>query len=97
MTAPAPAAPYAATLSPKRRRLFAMAMLAELYYPASHDYQFTGAPLAEIAGNIRKLEALGRAELWRCQVERWARMIEEHPDATHWAFFQGSVFAGYAA
>jgi len=92
-TAPASAAPA----TPRQRRVEAMAMLCELYFPASHDYRFTDCPPAEIAGNIRKLAALGRAPAWRAQIERWARLVEDHPDATHWAFFQGSVWAGGAA
>lgn len=91
------AAAYIGKLSPTRRRLFAMAMLCELYFPQTHDFQFTGAPVDEIAGNIRKLAAIGRSAQWLLNIEGWAQMVEQHPDAIHWAFFQGSVFAGGCA
>jgi hypothetical protein len=54
----------------------------------------------EVAGFIRELSKLGRTERWKAQIEGWARMVETEEsdkDFSEWAFFQGGIWASYAA
>lgn len=94
----------------QKARTEALGMLVELYVPESMDYELRERPAAEIAGNIRKLAALGRTARWADAVEGWAVMVERGPHAAavvtpeadprwylRWAFLQGAIYAGHAA
>jgi len=82
----------------RERRAEAMNMLAELYWPATRDYQHTGASAADMADNIAKLAALGRTPRWAKAITDWAQAVRiATPDTLNWAFFQYAVHAGHAA
>lgn len=50
---------------------------------------------AKIAARIRELSGVIRSAKWNDAVEGYAQFVEAHPDATQWAYFQGSVYFSY--
>jgi hypothetical protein len=51
---------------------------------------------SELAQKIRdELMTVINSPKWRSAVEGYAQFVEAHPDATNWAYFQGSVYFAY--
>lgn len=50
----------------------------------------------QIAAAIRELAPLGRTDRWHAAVESWALLVLDTDNDMPWAFFQGSIWTGYA-
>lgn len=90
-------------MTAKENREFALGMLHELIYPTPpKDAETTLRDMAPYvtrefaASNIEKLASLGRTDRWQDAIKNWAAACRNTEYDFGWAYFQFSVWAGYA-
>jgi hypothetical protein len=83
-----------------KNRQLAIGMLSQLYIPYDEqgvaDYMATD-DRTEIAGNIEKLDRLGRTDRWKGAIATWAAYVRDPDNNLRWAFLQGMIYAGYGS
>lgn len=78
------------------RRLKAIRDLTDIYVDGMGQLT-PKATTGRVISDIDRLRHLGRTDRWLAALDKWERMVREHPEDLDWAVLQGAIYCGYAA